>query len=512
MKHDNTRQTLRVIEMANGHLRGLSKFKINFDYPISAIAGENGSGKSTLLAMSACAFHNDSTGYNPSERKNTYYTFSDFFIQSRTEEPPDGIAINYHIMHNNWYRIGEGLAQQTRKKKVGGRWNDYALRVPRNVAYFGIQRVVPHYERSAHKSYRRRFVEGDMIVENRNRIREIAGRIIGKNYTDFKVLKHRKYSLPVVVCDEVEYSGFNMGAGENAIFEILISLFEAGTGLLLVIDEIELGLHEKAQRRLVSELKKLCKEFKCQIICSTHSHVILDELPPEGRFYVEKRLNNTTIIPKISPDSACGKMSGRNTSELDLIVEDGLSHLILEAYLSYDIRCRIGIRPIGSSAALMRSIASRILEERENCIAILDGDQSTNKLILRNQIRAYSEASTKDEKKLIDDWMDAKVDFLPGENWPEKWLFDSMLAQLKGDGDTMTPTIMESWALRSNGQLIDKLEEALRAGKHREFAELSKGLNCSDNQIKSDVVRFVKFHYPDELNSIIDKICLLLNE
>ena len=40
-----------------------------------------------------------------------------------------------------------------------------------------------------------------------------------------------------------------MGAGENAIFTILIELFSAGEGALLVIDEIELGLHEEAHVR-----------------------------------------------------------------------------------------------------------------------------------------------------------------------------------------------------------------------------------------------------------------------
>ena len=69
-----------------------------------------------------------------------------------------------------------------------------------------------------------------------------------------------------------------MGAGENAVFSLLIELFSAGKNTLLVIDEIELGLHESAQKRLIQELKKLCLELHCQIICSTHSCTILDYL------------------------------------------------------------------------------------------------------------------------------------------------------------------------------------------------------------------------------------------
>jgi len=50
-------QLLREITLSSGTLRGMSKFQINIDYPLLAIAGRNGAGKSTVLAMAACAFH-----------------------------------------------------------------------------------------------------------------------------------------------------------------------------------------------------------------------------------------------------------------------------------------------------------------------------------------------------------------------------------------------------------------------------------------------------------------------
>lgn len=78
-----------------------------------------------------------------------------------------------------------------------------------------------------------------------------------------------------------------MGAGENAIFSLLIEIFSAGKNSLIVVDEIELGLHEEAQKRLIYELKKICAKLHCQIICSTHSAKIIDALPPEGRFFIE---------------------------------------------------------------------------------------------------------------------------------------------------------------------------------------------------------------------------------
>ena len=46
-----------------------------------------------------------------------------------------------------------------------------------------------------------------------------------------------------------------MGAGENAVISILLELLLAGAGTLLVIDEIELGLHAKAQKEFITILK-----------------------------------------------------------------------------------------------------------------------------------------------------------------------------------------------------------------------------------------------------------------
>ena len=52
---------LQSIEVSGGGIRGLHPSKVEFKYPITAIAGVNGSGKSTLLALVSCAFHNTSS-------------------------------------------------------------------------------------------------------------------------------------------------------------------------------------------------------------------------------------------------------------------------------------------------------------------------------------------------------------------------------------------------------------------------------------------------------------------
>jgi len=217
---DFTRCTLKSIQLIEGNIRGLKPFSISFCYPISVISGANGSGKSTLLALAASAFHNSSKGFIPPLRKQSYYTLKDFFVQALGEVSPDGIKIRYGILHNNWRGAADGLNYQDRTKRKGGKWNDYQNRATRNVIYFGVQRVVPYFERSAHKTYRSRFKPSELALETRERIGKLAGKITGKDYGQFDSLVYSRYSLPDVSSNGVRYSGFNMGAGESAIFEI----------------------------------------------------------------------------------------------------------------------------------------------------------------------------------------------------------------------------------------------------------------------------------------------------
>ncbi|MCF8130360.1 MAG: ATP-binding protein, partial [Deltaproteobacteria bacterium] len=228
-KNDMSRATLSKIELLRGKLRGINRFEIEFDYPISAIAGENGSGKSTLLAMAACAFHNSKDGFKLPERRLPYYTFSDFFLQSSEEVPPEGIVIRYRIKHDRWKKSqyapdGVGNLYQKRSKKRGGKWSKYARRVKRNVVFFGIQRVVPHSEKSVSKSYRSYFAD-DIPDGWENKVKESVGKVLSTEYATFWMKKHSKYRLPVVESHGNIYSGFNMGAGENALFEIFSNIY-----------------------------------------------------------------------------------------------------------------------------------------------------------------------------------------------------------------------------------------------------------------------------------------------
>ena len=334
----------------------------------------------------------------------------------------------------------------------------------------------------------------------------IAGRIIGKTYDTFEKHTHSKYSLPVATNGDVRYSGFNMGAGESAVFEILVALFEAGKGSLLIIDELELGLHERAQIRFVHELKELCEELHCQVICSTHSHVVLNALPPEGRYFLETTNNRTLVTSHVSPNYACGKLRGSNVGELDVFVEDDVAASILRLGIPHHLRRRVNVVPIGSSNAVIRMMASRYLEGKDNCLHVLDGDKRSVHAKNISRFGRYAENRFRDSKEEMESWAKERLTYLPSKNTPERWLVCSC-KKVKEKS-----SLAQTWCVEDAGVLEDWFDNALRELAHSEFYALSKESQLPEDQIVGDLLRFLLSSEPEILNEISNYIENCLTE
>lgn len=477
-RNDTSRATLLRIQIWEGEIRGLRELDIQFLYPITAIAGANGSGKTTILALAACAFHGEPDGYRHRGRSAPYYTFSDFFAQTVDEVPLEGIRIGYQIRHNRWRRSrhapdGVGDFWQERKKRRGGRWNNYERRVNRPVAFLGIDRLVPHAEKSTSKSYRKLFHHAQTAGWEEE-LCEIVGRILGRTYRDFEYRQHSRYRLPFVRFGRRSYSGFNMGAGEDALFELISTCVDCPEGTLLLIDELELGLHEDAQARLVAELKTLCERRKLQIICTTHSGRVLECLPPEGRVFVERVGTHTRVVEGISARFATGRLSGKPSSELDVFVEDEVSKAVLLASLLPDLRLRTHVLPVGSKGAVVRQLAARFKEGRllDTC-AVLDGDASEGVNELESSFVRLLESADEESAR---EWLQRHIAFLPGDTCPETWILSRRAGALYARFDL-------EFGVADEAQVDEILEAGIRAGAHREVFEVARLLGVDDEEI-----------------------------
>lgn len=493
--NDLSKALLRGITLDQGALRGVNNLSLQFDYPIVAFAGINGAGKSTILAMASCAFHNAPDGFCLPRRKLPYYTFSDFFIQHSQEVAPQGIQIHYLIAYDEWHKSarfpdGRGVGVQTRRKAKGGKWNDYQLRVERNVVFLGIERIVPHSERSQSRSYSRIFKD----VPKRGwepKVASAVGYVLGKKYDDFRYLEHSRYSLPVVRSGAVTYSGFNMGAGENALFEIFSNIYAAGEGALFVLDEIELGLHSRAQKLFMRRLKEVCSEMSTQIICTTHSRHIFESLPDDARFFVENVAGKTKLTQGVSPDFAFKKMGDDVRAELYIMVEDDVAKSLILESLHSAVRSRVEVLVVGSASAISRQLAAAYVRgDQRKFVAVLDGDQrkkfGNNLGVAKKALELPSPG--------FDQWLQERLSYLPGDSWPESW----MVQKCK---DIPAP-VGASLAVEDD-EIADLMEYALQAGKHNEFHEISTHIGIPRDQVLSKISAVLFREYVDEFSGLV---------
>lgn len=495
--NEYSRRMLRRIIMLNGKIRGLSNIDIKFEYPLVGIAGKNGAGKSTILALASCAYHNEKGGFKLLKRNTSYYTYSDFFIQHTAEISPQGIQIRYGFAHDGW-KVTEtqpeqkGIRFQIRKKKEGGKWNDYDTRIKKAVVFLGIDRIVPHSERSQSRSYSKSFA--DVKPKGwESKVKDLVGGILGKNYDEFRYLEYSKYSLPLVSVAGEIYSGFNMGAGESALFEIFSTMYSCESGLL-VIDEIELGLHAEAQRRFIRALKETCLETKNQIIFTTHSKEIFDCLPDDARFFVESINGKTKITEAISSEFAFSKLGAIAGKEMDIFVEDEVARSLLLSALPASLRTRLTITVIGSASAIARQLAAIYIRGEERyTLAIFDGDQRSKESDNITHSKNMSENVTPE----FEEWIKSRIAYLPGETWPEAWI-------IQKSSESLLP--LSAILGVDADSLAEFLEYGLQAGKHNEFYEISKNIGLPREQCLQLFSTNVCSNFSDEFGVILNFI------
>jgi hypothetical protein len=333
-----------------------------------------------------------------------------------------------------------------------------------------------------------------------DKVKDAVGFVLNRAYEKFRYLEYSKYNLPIVQVGDVIYSGFNMGAGENALFEIFTTIYSCGTGALLVMDEVELGLHAEAQRRFIERLKVVCLETHTQVICTTHSREIFDCLPYDARFFVESVNGKTKITEAISSDFAFAKMAALPSAEVELLVEDEVAKTIIMTSLPTALRSRLTLHVIGSATALARQLAAiHVRGENKPTLAIFDGDQRDKEADNFEHAKNMCE-NPKDD---FDAWFKSRINYLPSDTWPENWL----VQRASDCSDLLSQTLS-----CEEDTLKDILEYGFQAGKHKEFYEISKQLGMERDMCVQMFSAVVSKSFAVELKPLIDHIAKALND
>lgn len=387
-------------------LRLFTGDRISFDFPVTALIGPNGGGKSTIIGATLLAYQSEKP--------------VNIFKKSCVgDDNMDNWSMEIEIIDKDLNSTGTEHFDLTLSDDIWSRSKSFS----RDVKYLSIGRTVPISE-SPFFSYKKKLSAGKkknpqkyidlQKVEDISEIKFQAEKILGKslehfemyefsfqkyesveetvwvgdirNYQGEMVPKYKKVlkKTPSVIEKQYLYVGsdgtdtyseFNFGAGETSIIRMVAELEDSQENTLVLIEEIENGLHPIAVRRVVEYLIDIAKRKNLQIIFTTHSDYALDPLPAEAIWScVQGRLQQG----KLSIETLRA-VSGRFDKKLAIFVEDEFAKIWLE----YVIRERlsnnfeeIGVYAIGGDGNAIKVHESHTLNPSIifKSICYIDGD------------------------------------------------------------------------------------------------------------------------------------------
>ena len=419
-------QFLEFIEIDG--LRGWKGQSVHFRFPIAAVVGENGTGKSTVLKVAASAYiPKKGKGYYPSE-----------FFQSTHWDNIQGVSLSYRIKNGNETEIFT-------VKKPTKRWSFPEKRFSRDVFWFDISRTLPldatagyaRVAKLASEEISSEFIQDDF--------KDKLSYILGREYRSARFAApdiNEQRIVGLLGRDYGEISQFHQGAGEDTTLDLIRSLQTVPSNALVLIDEIEASLHPKAQRRLMECLVELCRHKRIQIIVTTHSPFVLEELPPEARIMLIPTSEGPNVIYRISPEFSLSKLDDVIHPELYAYVEDRVAEIWLREIIAQDpegadLLQRIKITSVGPSNAVV--MMGKLADEgrlSHKAIGVIDGDVDESPGCIR----------------------------LPGNNAPEQVVFEGLRAK-------NWPNLPQRFGIGA-GTLLGYFEDAMLNGDHHRWTTL----------------------------------------
>jgi len=348
-----------LVSMRLERIRFFDGARIDFDFPVTALVGPNGGGKSTVLGAAGSAYSS--------------FKIERAFQKSRIgDDSMDKWIIKHEIIDRHLNKTGTLEFDTTFRNN---KWHR-SLASERAVSFFGLNRTVPAAESTlfTHKKILRVPVGPDVQatfsvepIADIDHIKNEAERVLGKSLASFQLLritvsrpKYRRSKIVGFDLDDdgnklpiysrvrviektktseklmflgsdgqTEYSEFNFGAGESSVIHLVADAESLPEGSLLLIEEVENGLHPVALRRLVEYFIDIAQRKRLQVIFTTHSDHALAPLPPEAIWAsMDGRLQQGKLSVEV-----LRAVAGRVDKKLAIFVEDSFAKAWIEAIL-----------------------------------------------------------------------------------------------------------------------------------------------------------------------------------
>lgn len=279
---------------------------VDFEFPVTALIGTNGSGKSTILGAAAIAYKS----VKPAR----------FFPKSSVgDETMANWSIAYEAVDKNVSK-DQVVQRSARFKKA--KWARDDL-LERNVLHFGIQRTVPAGERIEFKKFATaNYPFAGAKANLADGVRQQAEKILGKDLSRFySAAVTDVHTLYVGGDASNTYSEFHFGAGESSVLRMVALIEAAPENTLVLVEEIENGLHPVAVRRMVEYLVDVAERRSIQSIFTTHSEDAIIPLPSEAIWSAsEGRVRQGRISIE-----ALRALTGKIEERLAIFVEDSFA-------------------------------------------------------------------------------------------------------------------------------------------------------------------------------------------
>jgi predicted ATPase len=436
-----------LVKMNLQDVRGIKGQVITFDFPVTAVIGPNGGGKTTVIGAAATAY----AAVKPRL----------FFAKSgRLDESMANWRIEYELIDR---AVNRTDSFRRTASFVSSKWSRSAA--DRDVISLGVSRTVPASERKElQKCATRTFEFKDDVVEKMrdsvvNAVKKILGKDISR-YAQIRVDQSGRVSLLTGETDSgTAYSEFHFGAGESSVIRMVMRIEAAGENALVLIEEIENGLHPVATIRLVEYLVEVAERKSIQAIFTTHSNDALMPLPSSA---IWASINGSLFQGKLDIGSLRA-ITGQVEAALAIFCED----LFAAAWIRSMLRATPNVAVDAVEVHQMAGDGTAVAINRHHnanpavdfpSVCILDGDS-----------RQADDAA-------------GRVFRLPGAN-PEAHVFDRVLEALDREAGRLIVRLQQP--LANEARVIEILRDvrATNRDPHILYAQVAERLGFMPQQV-----------------------------
>ncbi|MDO7597759.1 MAG: AAA family ATPase [Pseudomonadota bacterium] len=194
-----------------------------------------------------------------------------------------------------------------------------------------------------------------------------------------------------------------MSAGEQKVFHILKKIYSAPKNSLILIDELDLLLHDKALMILIKVIHARALNKSLQVIFTTHRESVINLSPMINIRHLLSNPTKTLCFNDTTPD-AINRLTGQQPKPLELFVEDDLSAAIINKLASQLSGQRlISIHRFEAATNCFTAVSGLLFSNQEisNSLFVLDGDvysTQEEKINCLNKVITGSDALSEDFK------------------------------------------------------------------------------------------------------------------